>query len=391
MAKVGLREFTSLARVLADGRLLRYGKGARGATAAFETAFAAQMGCAHVLTVNSGTSALIAALAAAGIGPGDEVLVPAYTWVSTAIAPLAVGAVPVLVDIDESLTIDPAAIEARITPWTRAIMPVHMLNLPCDMAAVMDIARRHGLVVVEDACQAIGVTYRGRPVGTIGDLGAMSFNHHKNMTAGEGGAVLTDDERLFVRAQMYHDPGNFIRGLKSSEEPVFSAMNLRVSELTGAMLNAQLPRLAPLMKRLRRRHGLMARALEGAPGCRISPHNDADAAVGLTVIFDRAEDARAFGDIAGVERLLDTDRHVFANWEAVLSKRAHHPRMNPYAWANREIEHRVEDHARTLDILGRTCRVALGAQYPLPVMAYRARVLRRALARRAPGYHEAVA
>ena len=384
MARIGLREFTALARVMADGRLLRYGKGARGQTERFEHDFAARMGVDHVLTVNSGTSALIAALAAAGVGPGDEVLVPAYTWVSTAIAPLAVGAVPVLVNIDESLTIAPAAIEAAITPWTKAILPVHMLNLPCDMDAIMGIAKAHDLVVVEDACQAIGVTYKGRRLGSIGDLGAMSFNHHKNMTAGEGGAVLTSDDRLHVRAQMYHDPGNFIRGLKATEEPVFSAMNLRVSELTGAMLNAQLPRLDPLMRRLRKRHGLMAQAFDGARGCRVSPHNDPDNAVGLSVIFDRAEDAQAFGGIAGAERLLDTDRHVFRNWEAVLSRRSFHPKMDPYAWANREIAHRVEDYARTLDILARTCRVALGAQYPLPVMQLRRRALRRALDQRAP-------
>ena len=197
--------------------------------------------------------------------------------------------------------------------------------------------------------------------------------------------------RLHVRAQMYHDPGNFIRGLEKTDEPVFSAMNLRVSDLTGAMLNAQLPRLDPLMARLRTRHGIMARAFDGARVCRISPHHDPDAAVGLSVLFDRPEDARAFADIPGAERLLDTDRHVFANWEAVLSKRAHHPKMNPYAWAHRDITHRVEDYARTLDILGRTCRVALGAQYPVPVMAYRARVLRRAVAQARPPLQEAIA
>ncbi|MEM8730581.1 MAG: aminotransferase class I/II-fold pyridoxal phosphate-dependent enzyme [Pseudomonadota bacterium] len=391
MAKIGLREFTTLAKVLADGRLLRYGKGERGMTEGFETAFSEKLGVAHVLTVNSGTSALIAALAAAGVGPGDEVLVPAYTWVSTAIAPLAVGAVPVLVNINESLTIDPADIEAKITPWTKAIMPVHMLNLPCDMDAIMKIARYHGLIVVEDACQAVGVTYKGQSLGTIGDLGAMSFNHHKNMTAGEAGAVLTQDDRYHVRAQMYHDPGNFIRGLEATDEPVFSAMNLRVSELAGAMLCAQLPRLDPLMTRLRRRHSVVRAAFDGARGCQVSPHNDPDSAVGLSVIFDAASEAQAFGELAGVERLLDTDRHVFRNWEAVLARRSFHPQMDPYKWAHREITHDIDDYARTLDILARTCRVSLGAQYPLPVMYWRRRALRRAVTRQAPALRGAVA
>lgn len=383
MATIGFRELYRLGRVVAGGQLLRYVKGDRGYTSRFEHDFARKMGVDHVLTVNSGTNALIAALAAAGVGPGDEVLVPAYTWVSTAIAPMAVGAVPVLVNIDESLTIDPEDIERKITPHTKAIMPVHMINLVCNMDRIMQIARAYDLKVIEDACQAVGARYKGRRVGGIGDVNAVSFNHHKNMTAGEGGAVLTNDRRLFTRAQMFHDPGNFIRGHERNNEPLFSCLNMRVSELTGAMLDAQLTRLEPLLARLRRRHDLMSRAFDGASGVRLSPHHDPENAVGMAVLFDREADAQAFGQIRGFERLIETDRHVFTNWEVIFSKRWFDPRMNPYQWANREIEYRVEDFERTLDILRRTCRVALGAQYPLAVMKLRQRAVMRAL-RRAP-------
>jgi dTDP-4-amino-4,6-dideoxygalactose transaminase len=381
MPRVGISEFVTLGRVIASGQLLRYRGGETGFTTRFETKLQEKLGVKHVLTVNSGTSALIAALAAAGIGPGDEVLVPAYTWVSTAIAPLAVGAVPIIVDVDESLTIDPKDIERKITPYTKAIIPVHMLNLVCNMDTIIAIARKHKLKVIEDACQAVGVTYKGRRVGTIGDVGAFSFNQYKNITSGEGGAVLTNDDRVFTRARMYHDVGSYTREYEfEGNEPVFAGVNMRVSELTGAMLHAQLPRLDPLLRRLRKRHAVMTKHLSRSKQLRISPHNDSPNAVGLCVIFERSDEAKAFASHAGVERLIDTGRHVYTNWVPVLTQRAFHERMNPYQWAHREITYSADMCSRTLDILQRTCRVSLGAQYPLTFMKLRAKILLHSVA-----------
>ncbi len=381
MPRVGLREIYSLGRVVAQGQLLRYARGDRGYTARFEARLAARTQVDHVLTVNSGTNALITALAAAGIGPGDEVLVPAYTWVASALAPLAVGAVPILVDVDESLTIDPTDLERKITPYTRAIIPVHMLNLPCNMDTVMEIATRHNLLVIEDACQAVGVSYKSRSLGAIGHLGAFSFNHFKNITSGEGGAVLTNDAQYFIRARMYHDPGSFMRGHERCNEPLFAGFNFRVSELTGAVLHAQMARLDPLIRRLKSRRAVTAAALEGFDFCRLSPHHDSENAVGLAVIFDDPEVAKSFATARGVERLIDTGRHVYTNWEALFAKRSFHPKMDPYQWANRDIEYTTDMCARTLDILSRSCRVTLGPDYPLPVVKARALALRRALKR----------
>src|SRR5262245_25296091 len=262
MPRVGVSELVTLSRVIAGGQLLRYRGGEQGFTSQFEDRLTKQLGVKHALTVNSGTSALISALAAAGIGPGDEVLVPAYTWVATAIAPLAVGAVPVLVDINESLTIDPEDIKRKITPYTKAIIPVHMLNLVCDMDAITAIAKRFNLKVIEDACQAVGATYRGRRVGAIGDAGVFSFNQHKNLTSGEGGAVLTSDDRIFTRSRMYQDAGAYTRKFDFEDnQPAFAGVNFKVSELTGAVLHAQLPRLDPLLRRLRKRRAVMAKYL----------------------------------------------------------------------------------------------------------------------------------
>jgi dTDP-4-amino-4,6-dideoxygalactose transaminase len=375
MPRVGIREFVTLGRVIASGQLLRYRGGESGFTARFETRLQEQLGVKHALTVNSGTSALIAALVASGVGPGDEVLVPAYTWVATAIAPLAVGAVPILVDVDESLTIDPEDIKRKMTPYTKAIMPVHMLNLVCNMDAIRAVAKERSLKVIEDACQAVGVTYKGRRVGTIGDVGAFSFNQFKNLNSGEGGAVLTNDDHLFTRARMYHDLGSYTREYDQGNEPVFAGVNLRVSELTGAVLYAQLPRLDPLLRRLRKRHAVMTSYLSRSQKLRISPHNDPANAVGLSVIFRRPDDAKAFAKQAGVERLIDTDRHVYINWVPVLTQRTFHPRMNPYKWANREITYSAEMCSKTLDILERTCRVSLGAEYPIAFTKLRAKKL----------------
>jgi len=369
MPRVGITELITLGRVIARGQLLRYRGGEQGFTTKFEIDLTKKLGVKHALTVNSGTSALISALAAAGIGPGDEVLVPAYTWVATAIAPLAVGAVPVLVDVNESLTIDPEDIKRKITPYTKAIIPVHMLNLVCDMDAITAIAKQHRLKIIEDACQAVGLTYKGRRVGTIGEAGAFSFNQFKNLNSGEGGAVLTNDDRIFTRARMYHDVGSYTREYAfESNEAVFAGVNLRVSELTGAVLHAQLPKLDPLLRRLRKRHTMMTRYLSRTTKLRISPHNDPANAVGLSVIFDRPEDAKAFATNAGVERLIDTGRHVYTNWQPIMTQRTFHERMNPWKWANREITYSNEMCSRTLDILARTCRDSLGAQNPLPFM-----------------------
>jgi dTDP-4-amino-4,6-dideoxygalactose transaminase len=380
MPRVGVTELITLSRVIARGQLLRYRGGEHGFTTQFEKDLTEKLGVKHALTVNSGTSALISALAAAGIGPGDEVLVPAYTWVATAIAPLAVGAVPVLVDVNESLTIDPEDIKRKITPYTKAIIPVHMLNLVCDMDAITAIAKEHRLKIIEDACQAVGVTYKGRRVGTIGEVGAFSFNQFKNLNSGEGGAVLTNDDRIFTRARMYHDVGSYTREYEfEGNEAVFAGVNLRVSELTGAVLHAQLPKLDPLLQRLRKRHMMMTKYLSKTTKLRISPHNDPANAVGLTVIFDRPEDAKAFATQSGVERLIDTGRHVYTNWVPIMTQRTFHERMNPWKWANREITYSNEMCSRTLEILSRTCHVFLGARFPLPVVQLKAKMLLKSL------------
>ena len=378
MYSIGPREAIALCRVVAGRRLMRYRGGENGFTDRFEKALCEKTGARHALAVNSGTSALICALAGLGIGPGDEVIVPAYTFVSTALAPLAVGAVPILADVNETLTLDPADVERRISPFTRAIIPVHMVNHVCDLDALRAVARRHGLYLVEDACQAVGVRYRGRHVGTFGEAGAFSFNQFKNISAGEGGAVLTDDDTVFERALMYHDAGFAMRDHASGgNREAVAVMNMRVSELTGAVLGEQLKRLDGIIERLRRRRSVMAEILTGGSGMAPSPHNDPENAVGLTLLFDSAERAADFAARHWrAERLIDSGMHVYTNWGSILQKRSFDPRLNPFDWARREITYEAGMCARTLDILERTCRIPIPYRRPISMVRSIARELR---------------
>jgi dTDP-4-amino-4,6-dideoxygalactose transaminase len=376
MAKVGLREWMALAPVFASGKLARYGDDTGGPLLRFEADFCAKFGVQHALTTSSGTGALISALVAAGIGPGDEVLVPAYTWIATAAAPLAAGAVPILVDIDQTLTMDPADIVRKITPQTKAIIPVHMSNMVCDMDSIMRIAREHNLIVVEDACQAVGLSYKNKRTGTIGDLGAYSFNQFKNMNIGEGGAIVTNDPQLFARARMYHDIGSLFRGhLDNANEPPMLGVNFKASQIQGAMLNVQLKRLDPMIARMRKRYDMMTEILSKSDRMRVGPHNDTANAAGLHVIFETPDNARQFAEEnrRGVYRLYDSSRHVYTNWQPVLQQRSGHPAMNPYNWTDRKIEYTPDMCAQTLDILKRTCRISLGENYPAALVAYLAR------------------
>ncbi len=204
---------------------------------AFEERFASYCGAKHCLAVSSGTSALHLALLAAGIGPGDEVITVSMTFVATTAAVLYSGAKPVYVDVDPvTWTMDPALIEAAITPRTKAILPVHLHGLMADMDPIMEIARRHNLVVIEDAAQAHGAEYKGRRAGSIGHLGCFSFYPGKNLGAyGEGGAVVTNDSELAKRVALLRDWGQ-----ESKYNHVVQGYNYRMDGIQGAVLNVKM-------------------------------------------------------------------------------------------------------------------------------------------------------
>ena len=231
----------------------------------FEEKFAAFQDAAYGVTCTSGTSALKLGLLAVGVGAGDEVIVPPYTFVATAAAPLLVNAVPVFADVElETTNLDPQAVEAAITPRTKAIMPVHFAGLPADMEALGAIAKRHNLAIVEDACHAWGTKWNGKGAGALGDCGGFSFQMSKNLTAGEGGILLSDSEEIAERARSYSSFGRMAG--KGFYEHYLLGDNYRMTELQAALLLSQMTRLEAQTAVRHERATLLNRELEAVPG-----------------------------------------------------------------------------------------------------------------------------
>ena len=244
----GAEEKKDLMDVIEAGALFRYGTpgvdGFQGKVATFEKEMAEQLGHKYVVATNAGTSSLMACLAALGIGMGDEVIVPGYTFIASISTIIMMNAIPVLAEIDESLTIDPDKIEALITPRTKAIVPVHMLGNPCKMDKIMEIAEKYHLTVIEDAAQGIMSSYKGRALGTIGDFGAFSFHETKNFSMGEGGALLIRDEKHIEDAEIIREKGTnrskFFRGQIDKYTWVNFGSSYLPSEMNVAYVYAQL-------------------------------------------------------------------------------------------------------------------------------------------------------
>jgi len=263
----GAEERKQVNEVLETGVLMRYGfDGMRNnhwKAKQFEAEFAKKMGTEYCQMVSSGTAALTVALAAAGIGAGDEVIMPTFTFVATFESIMASGAVPILVDIDETLTLDPEAVEAAITPKTKCIMPVHMCGSMADLDALKTICDKHNLILLEDACQALGGSYKRKFLGTYGDLGCFSFDYVKTITCGEGGAVITNNKEFAQNADRYQDHGHdHIGNDRGAENHPFMGYNFRISELNAAVGFAQLEKLDNILKIQEKNYTILRDALE---------------------------------------------------------------------------------------------------------------------------------
>ncbi len=256
----------------------------------FEKAYAAHIGVKHTLGVTSGTTALSVALAALEIGPGDEVILPAWTWYADYDTIVLAGALPVFAEVDGSLNIDPEDIEARITPRTKAIIAVSLQGCPADMDPILDIAGRHKLRVVEDFSRCVGGRYRGKYLGSIGDIGISSFQLGKTITAGEGGAVVTNDAELFERAVRSHDVGSlrspYKEGLGGGSLEGFAASNFRMNEFTGAILKAQEQDIETICKALRSNTRKVREGIADLPKLKLRKTPDLEGDLGVTVFLD---------------------------------------------------------------------------------------------------------
>ncbi|HTG61399.1 MAG TPA: DegT/DnrJ/EryC1/StrS family aminotransferase, partial [Terriglobia bacterium] len=260
MELVGEEEIQEVLEVLRGGYLFRYGVSVgvdadprfKGKVYQCEQEIASYAGVRYAVAVNSGTSALLAALVGLGIGPGDEVIVPGFTFIASISSIVHAKAVPVLAEIDETFNLDPEDVKRKITPQTKAIMAVHMMGNPARLDELKQIGEEHGIPILEDCAQAFGATYKGRTVGSVGRAGTYSFNVYKTITSGDGGMVVTDDEEVYRRAFAFHDQGHspLRTGVEIGERPFFG-LDFRFTELQAAVLLAQFRKLPHLLQRLR--------------------------------------------------------------------------------------------------------------------------------------------
>ena len=334
--------------VLRQGSLFRYyGMRQPRYVAALEAAAREFYGVRHALAVNSGTGALITAMTALGIGPGAEVLVPSFLWVATVGAVVGANAIPILCEVDDSFTIDPTDLEAKITPRTRLIVAVHMAGAPCDMQAIMDLAGRHGTAVLEDCAQANGGEFRGRKVGTFGRIGMFSLQMNKNATAGEGGLLVTDDARLYERCVAAHDLGiPWVDGApcETGPEAVVWGCGRRMSELCGAVASVQFAKLPAILAHMRASKRRIKAMLEGTPGVTFRRLADEAGDTGPFLILILADESRAIAAVerikaAGISsaaRIADYGLHVYSNIPALVRKVPLSPAGNPWSLAQNQ-------------------------------------------------------
>ncbi|OPZ29501.1 MAG: UDP-4-amino-4-deoxy-L-arabinose--oxoglutarate aminotransferase [Lentisphaerae bacterium ADurb.BinA184] len=378
MLYIGQEEIDAVAAVVTSGRMFRYDKD--GQCGRFERRYGEFLGVRHVCMTASGSSAIAAALSALGIGPGCEVIVPSHTYMASATAVLAAGAIPVIVDVDESITLDPQAFADAIGPRTKAVIPVHMWGTVCDMEPILRVARRRRIKVVEDACQCVGGAYHGRPVGSLGHAGAFSFNYFKNMTCGEGGAVASDDDKVMARVRCIIDCcGYFWSGRREDFKP-FASNGARASEFEGAILNAQLDRLPGLIANLRAmKKKILAATVAGPLGAAPARALEGECATSLVYQLPTAAQALRFAELAGGTVTSRTGRHTFTEWDPILARRgAPHPALDPFRLPQNRgcrMTYSKKMCPRSLAILDRTVLVGLSPRWtPADVKALVAKV-----------------
>ncbi len=379
--EIGEEEKKQVLEVLDTKYLFRYygPTGVESKVRLFENGFKEKMGAKYALATSSCTGALVSALVACGIGPGDEVIVTGYTFFASCAAAVAAKAIPVIAEIDETLTMDVADMEKKITPATKGIVAVHMRGMPCDMDAVMAVARKHNLRVIEDCAQACGATYKGQYVGTFGDCGCFSFQYHKTITAGEGGMILTNDARLYDRCCSYHDTAACWRPDRFAEQrfegELFCGSNFRMSELTGAVMLAQLGRLDRLNAAMRSHQRRIIDQIQDTRGIRIRPATDPEGDTGICLMFflDAPEKVGPFVealkaegvDAAGVFNSGIPDWHIYAHWKHVIQKKA--PTAVTCPWEcpyhkGPSVEYTPDMNPNTLAYLGRVVHLDIPAQ-----------------------------
>jgi 8-amino-3,8-dideoxy-alpha-D-manno-octulosonate transaminase len=376
VALIDEEERDAVLEVLKSRSLFRYyGPNLLAKVAAFEAAVCDSLGAKHAVATSSGTAALRTALAALGVGCGDEVIVPAFTFIATVNAVVLSGAVPVFAEIDESLGLDAASFESNVSERTAAVIPVHLENVGCDMASILDVAGQRQIPVIEDTAQAMGATYQGGKLGTLGDLGAFSLQLDKNVTSGEGGVVVTNDDDLYLRAARYQDQGGqFVTshgGTRGAElDESFVGENLRMTEMAGAIAEVQLRKLPRLLEAMRRNKSAIIEAIGEVPGMdrRRIPDPEGDGSSSITWFLRSAGVATRFVESLVAEGVPSAQiydgKPVYAA-PSILEKRTASGKGGPWNCSEHptRIEYRMGMCPRTEGLVSRSMTVGVGAAY----------------------------
>lgn len=374
MELIGEEEKRELLEVLDAGYLFRYGSpdnpNFKAKVFKLEQAIAELLGLRYTVAVNSGTTALLVALSGLGVGPGDEVIVPGYTFIASMSSIIYARAIPILAEVDATLNLDPVDVRQRITPRTKAILAVHMLGNPARLDDLKAIADEHKLLLIEDCAQAFGASYKGRMVGTIGHAGTYSFNVYKTITAGDGGMVATDDETAYRRFFGFHDQGHspLRTGVEVGRRP-FVGLDFRMTELTAAVLLAQLRKVDGIMSHLHANKNRFKSAIAGIPGVQFREITDPDGecATLLTVFLPTEEIARKVAKELGTRVVADSGWHVYSNMEQILEKRTITAEGCPFTcpyYKGGEVKYSKGMLPQTDRLLARTINISIGVSDP---------------------------
>ena len=345
----------------------------------------------YALGVSSGTAALEVALGALGVGPGDEVIIPVWSWVSCFVAVVRVGAQPVLAEVDDTLNLDPAEIARLTTPRTRGVMVVHYQGVPADLDPILAAAKARGLWVLEDNAESLGTSYKGKPVGSLGDIAICSFQQRKVVTTGEGGMVLTRSPKLYERAVRMGDLGLYRpehQGRTPAQEPMFVGSNFRMSELTAAVALAQLARVAPMIAKVRSLRDTLRDEIGDVPGVTWRRIPDPKGDIGFeTYLFmptaKQAQAVRARAGKRGITLTPHTGTYAQTAREYVKNRSTHAAGRGPFQHYKKwpAPGYRPEDFPRTHDLAERLIAIPLGVLFKKSQAAYIGRVLREEIVR----------
>ena len=354
--------------------LFRYNSDFETQCMLLEKELSLKTGIKHALFVASGTSALTLCLSAYGIGPGDEVIIPGYTYIATASAVTNAGAVPVIAEIDDSLSIDPVDAESKITAYTKAIIAVHMQGVPGRMAALRSLADKRGIILIEDACQAVGSTYKGAHSGAASHAAAWSLNFYKILTCGEGGVFLCNDDDAFIRGVNAHDPGSpmWKSGLtRNSRLAPFTQLGVRGNEVCASVARVQLTKMDKILGKTRSLKKLFLSRLNKPVHYHLQYVDDpeGDCGISAALIVRDSETTKRMADMLN-ETGMDIgsayndgfpDRHIYAYWDSILNKQG--TTSLGYPWSDPSYKGNVEYSKdmcpKTLDILSRSLRISI--------------------------------